>query len=90
MKPARAAGSVGGKPLASIATLKRGAGEWRAGIQVARQRVFAAAVLALNGCDLDVRRGHFSLHKELAPCRADADDMNSGGGGIQFNEGEAR
>jgi hypothetical protein len=50
--------------------------------------VFAGAMLALNGGNLQVGRGHFGLHKKLAPGGADADDLN-GGAGVQLYEGKA-
>jgi hypothetical protein len=37
--------------------------------------VLAGAVLALDGGDLDMGRGHFGLHEELAPSGAYADDL---------------
>ena len=36
--------------------------------------MFADAGFALDGGDLHVGRGHLSLHQQLAPSRADADD----------------
>jgi hypothetical protein len=51
--------------------------------------VLAGTVLALNGSDLEMGRGHFSLHEELAPCGAYADDMRRGGSRIQLNERKA-
>ena len=36
--------------------------------------MLAGAVLALDGGDLQMRRGHLGLHEELAPCGADADN----------------
>ena len=81
---------VGGEPLARVAALKTGGGERGAAEEIAGQRVFAAAMLTLNGGDLEMRRGHFSLHEELAPSRTDADDVDGGGGGIELNEREAR
>jgi hypothetical protein len=69
---------VGGQPLAGVAALKGAGGEGRAAEEIAGERVFAGAVLALDGGNLQVRRGHLRLHKKLAPGGADADDMNRG------------
>jgi hypothetical protein len=45
-------------------------------------------MLALNGGNLQVGRSHFGLHEELAPCGADADDLD-GRAGVQLHEGKA-
>jgi len=79
---------VGGQPLAGVAALKGAGGEGRAAEEITGERVFAGAMLALNGGNLQVGRGHFGLHKKLAPGGADADDLN-GGAGVQLYEGKA-
>jgi hypothetical protein len=66
---------VGNQPLAGIAALKAGGGERGAGEKIAGQGVLAAAVFAFDGGYLHVGRGHLSLHEELAPGGADADDL---------------
>ena len=81
---------VGGEPLSRIAALEAGADKGRMAEQVARQGLLAAPVLALDGCDLQMGRGHFNLHKELAPCRADADDVDGRGSRIHIDERKAR
>ena len=48
---------------------------------------FAGAVFAFDGGHLQVGRGHFSLHEELAPGSADADQMGCGGE-LHFDERE--
>ena len=71
---------VGGQPLARIAALeiaRQQSGERLN--KIARKSVLAAAVLAFDGGDLQMRRRHVGLHEQLAPRRADADDLNSGG-----------
>jgi len=81
--------SVGGEPLAGIAALEGGGGEGRAAEEVVGKGVLADAVFAFNGGDLDVGCDHFSLHEELAPGGADADDLH-GLGGVEFDQHEAR
>jgi hypothetical protein len=49
--------------------------------------VFAGAVFAFDGCDLQMGRGHFGLHDKLAPGSTDAHDLNKGLS-LRFNEGE--
>ena len=80
---------VVGEPLARVAALKAGGSERGAAEEIASQREFAAAVFTLDGGDLEMRCGHFSLHEELAPCRTDADDLDGSGWGIQLNERQA-
>jgi len=53
---------IGGEPLARIPALKRCGGKGRALKEIARQGVLAGTVLAFNGGDLEMRRGHFRLH----------------------------
>lgn len=60
-------------------------GQGRAAEQIAGQGVFACAVFAFDGGHLEVGRGHFRLHQQLAPCRADADDLDEGLG-LGINE----
>ena len=80
---------VGGEPLAGVAALKCAGGEGRATEEITGKGVLAGAMLALDGGNLQVGRGHFCLHEELAPGCADADDMDGGGGGIKLHERKA-
>jgi hypothetical protein len=90
--------SVGGEPLARVATLKLGATHGRTAEEVARESLLAGAVFAFNGGNLEMGRGHFSLQKQLAPGRADSDDVDGCGEGVtvrrgsggQLDESEAR
>jgi hypothetical protein len=77
--------AIGGQPLARIAALKVRSGQRRVGEEVARQRVLAGAVFAFDGGNLQMGRGHFRLYHQLAPCGADADDLE-GRLGLGFNE----
>jgi len=70
---------VGGEPLTCVAALEAGGGEGRAAEEIAGQSGFAAAVLAFNGGNLKMRRGHFGLHEELAPRGADSDEVDARG-----------
>ena len=79
---------VGYQPFAGVAALKGGVGQGRTVEEITSQGLLAAAVLALNGGDLDVGGGHFSLQEELAPSGADAYDL-VGKGGIQLDQREA-
>ena len=81
--------TVGREPFARITALKARAGKGRTAEQILRQRLLAAAVLAFDGGDLQMRCGHFNLHEELAPRSADADDLESRGCGTHFNERKA-
>jgi len=80
---------VGSEPLAGIAALKGAGGEGRAAEEIAGEGLFAGAVLTFDGGNLEMGRGHLRLHEELAPCGADAYDMNRGSGGIKFHERKA-
>ncbi len=64
--------NIAKKPLAGVLTLEAQPGQRRAAEQVAGQRLLAGALLALDGRDLHMRRGHLSLQQQLAPGRADA------------------
>ena len=66
---------VGDQPLAGVAALEAGAGQRGAAEEIAGQGVLAGAVFALDGGDLHMGRGHLSLHEELAPGGADADEL---------------
>ena len=79
---------VGYQPLAGVAALKGGVGQRGAAEEITGQGLLAAAVLAFDGGYLDVRGGHISLHEELAPGRADADDL-VGVGGFELDQREA-
>ena len=65
---------VSDEPLAGVAALEAGAGERGAAEDESGEGVFADAGFALDGGDLEVGGGHLSLHEELAPSGADADD----------------
>ena len=80
--------SVSDQPFAGVAALKAAGGERRAAEEIAGQGLFADAVFSLDGGQMNMRRGHFSLHEQLAPCGADSDGLR-GKGGLDLNEGEA-
>ncbi len=56
-------------------------------MEIAGEGGFAAAVLALNGGELQVGRSHLSLDEQLAPGGADADERGKAGFG--FDESRA-
>ncbi len=66
---------VGYQPFAGVAALEGGISQRGAFVEITGQGLLAASVLTLDGGYLDVGGGHFSLHKEFAPCRAYAYDL---------------
>ena len=82
---------VGDEPFAGVAALEGGVGEGGAAEEIAGQGLLAGAGLALKSGDLEVGRGHFSLHEKFAPDGADADDLRGGnaGGRFKVDQGQA-
>ncbi len=74
---------VGGEPLAGVAALEGGVREGRTGEEVAGEGGFAGAMLAFNGRELQVGRGHLSLDEQLAPGGAEADESRGAGFGFK-------
>ena len=66
---------VGGEPLARIAALKAGFSKRRTGIEIACERLLAAAGFALDGSKLQVRRGYVSLQKQFVPGCTNANEF---------------
>jgi hypothetical protein len=50
--------------------------------------MLAGAVFSLDGCELHMGGGHFRLHEELAPGRANANGLYLRRG-FDFHQGEA-
>lgn len=79
---------VGDEPLAGVAALEAGVGEWGAAEEVAGEGMLAGALFAFDGGDLDVGGGHVGLRDELAPGGADADELKRLLG-VEIDEGKA-
>ena len=83
-------GGVGahGEPFAGIAAFETGVGERGEREEKAGQGLFACALFAFDGGNLEVRRGHLRLHDEFAPGCAYSHDLAQGRG-VDLDESES-